>query len=348
MYYYDYYPFWAGFFYSLGIELVTSSPTNRGIMEAGLKKASDDTCLPIKVLVGHLQAFKGVDAVFIPRLVSVEQKTYLCPKILGLPESVLGAVPEGIPVLTLNVNMREGRRSFLKELEKFGVQLGKSRGQIHQALSEAYKWLRHYEYLRKEGWDFEESISCFDQIMDKSTGDRIKKADNNTGTDELSYPEQDNRPTIALVGHSYLTYENYSNMNLLQKLKQKANLKVIENVKLEEIEAQHMSLRKKIFWSHAKKIFGAGNSYVSNLEVDGIIYLSCFGCGTDSLINDILARNARISHKPYMVITLDEHTGEAGVVTRLEAFVDMIERRLNNETNLSSYGECLDRNSSIV
>src|SRR5690606_34530103 len=98
--YYEYYPFWAGFFYKLGIELVTSPVTNREIMEAGLKKAPDETCLPVKILVGHLTVLDKMDGIFLPRLVSMEENTYLCPKILGLPESVLYALPPVSQVYT--------------------------------------------------------------------------------------------------------------------------------------------------------------------------------------------------------------------------------------------------------
>jgi predicted nucleotide-binding protein (sugar kinase/HSP70/actin superfamily) len=36
-----------------------------------------------------------------------------------------------------------------------------------------------------------------------------------------------------------------------------------------------------------------------------------------------------------LVIKLDEHTGEAGVDTRLEAFIDMLERRM--QKNIATF-----------
>ena len=56
------------------------------------------------------------------------------------------------------------------------------------------------------------------------------------------------------------------------------------------------------------------------------------------MVQEMLARIAREQHKPYMVITLDEHSGEAGLITRLEAFLDMVERRKVHEGNLSTHG----------
>jgi predicted nucleotide-binding protein (sugar kinase/HSP70/actin superfamily) len=73
---------------------------------------------------------------------------------------------------------------------------------------------------------------------------------------------------------------------------------------------------------------GAGGYYLAG-EVDGIIGVIAFGCGPDSLMIDVVTRAAkRKFNKPLMNITIDEHTAEAGLVTRLEAFVDMLQRRV--------------------
>lgn len=341
--YYDYYPFWAVFFHRLGIELVTTPPTNRRIMELGLKAATDDTCLPIKILAGHLKCLKDVDAVFLPRLVSVEEKTYMCPKILGIPESVLRAVPPNLPVITVALNRREGKRQVVKALEGLGDQLGKGKAEIRGALREAEDWQRYYEHQRKAGYDFQESVNLL-QSMIKGSAPK----DNAHPPEREEERREAGRPTIALVGHAYLINESYANLDLLAKLRGKADVRLVENISLPEVEHHLKGLRKKMFWSHAKRILGAGHTFVADERVDGLIYLSCFGCGTDSMTQDLLARKARQEHKPYMVLTLDEHSGEAGLVTRLEAFLDMIERRKRHESDISSYGECLDCNPNAL
>lgn len=362
--YYDFYPFWAGFFHKLEIELVTSPLTNRQIMEIGLKKAPDETCLPVKVFVGHLNALDQVDGIFIPRMVSMEENTYLCPKILGLPESVLYAIPQGYEVYTVDVNWREGKRNVLKSLELFGQKIGRSRAQVREAFIEAQQWLQAYERMRRAGWSYEESMEYFENIAEpmklNELGFRGNRGKNQKSSEfedgwlldrdsrRKVEEEEEDRPRIALIGHSYLTYERYANLNLLEKLREKAELYLVENIDSELIEQNQQTLKKKIFWSHAKKIYGAGGSCVDNPKIDGLIYLSCFGCGTDSMTNDLLARRARAQLKPYMVITLDEHSGEAGLVTRIEAFLDMLERRKGNESHVSTHGKLLDCYSSPV
>lgn len=345
LFYYDYFPFWAGFFHQLGIEVVTSPPTHREIMEQGLKKASDETCLPLKLLAGHIQALKDVDAIFLPRMVSVEADTYSCPKFLGIPESLLPAVPSGIQVLTVTLNWRKGKRLVLKELQVLGLQLGKGKADIQKAFTLGQEWQKRYLDSSGAGWDFEESMR---EIESATKGLESPTYSISPAPPGPLTAQNTDRMRIALVGHSYLTYEPYANLNLLARLRQKAEVELVQHVTQEEIDTHLLGLHKKLFWKHAKQIFGAGNKFVTDPKIDGIIYLSCFGCGTDSMVQELLARFARDQHKPYMMITLDEHSGEAGLVTRLEAFLDMVERRKVHEGYVSAHGECLDRDSDTL
>ena len=61
-------------------------------------------------------------------------------------------------------------------------------------------------------------------------------------------------------------------------------------------------------------------------KIDGIITLTAFGCGPDSLMLEDIRRKAKNFNKPLLNLTIDEHTGEAGFITRLEAFCDMLYR----------------------
>ena len=72
---------------------------------------------------------------------------------------------------------------------------------------------------------------------------------------------------------------------------------------------------------------GSGGHYLE-AGVEGVIGVVAFGCGPDSLMMDMVQRQAiKLGTTPFMSLTLEEHTAEAGIITRLEAFLDMIERR---------------------
>ncbi|HSH36286.1 2-hydroxyacyl-CoA dehydratase, partial [Schnuerera sp.] len=91
-------------------------------------------------------------------------------------------------------------------------------------------------------------------------------------------------------------------------------------------------------WSHGQKIVGAAFSLIERKAVHGIIYISAFGCGLDSVLIDLVERKAKESKIPFTLLTIDEQTGEAGINTRIEAFIDMLEWRDKDEDNFSTYG----------
>jgi len=61
--------------------------------------------------------------------------------------------------------------------------------------------------------------------------------------------------------------------------------------------------------------------------IDGLIHLAPFNCTPEIVAVSVLPRLARDHDVPLLALSFDEHSGEAGLVTRLEAFVDLLERR---------------------
>jgi predicted nucleotide-binding protein (sugar kinase/HSP70/actin superfamily) len=96
-------------------------------------------------------------------------------------------------------------------------------------------------------------------------------------------------------------------------------------------------LPKPMFWNFGSIALGCVTHVVENGGYDGIIYIMSFGCGIDSFINDLAERRIRRKTDiPYMVLNIDEHTGEAGFNTRIEAFMDMINWREKSDDYVSS------------
>ena len=81
------------------------------------------------------------------------------------------------------------------------------------------------------------------------------------------------------------------------------------------------------YWTYEDEVVGAAGHYIHDESVDGLVAVGSFGCGPDSTLLDMVQRAARDAGKPFMNLIIDEHTGEAGLVTRLEAYVDMLARR---------------------
>ena len=88
--YYNNYPFYYGFFKGLGFDILLSDKTTTKLINDGSNYVVSDTCLPIKVFVGHVVNLlsKGCDTIFIPSLQSTAYKVNNCTKIRGLPEII--------------------------------------------------------------------------------------------------------------------------------------------------------------------------------------------------------------------------------------------------------------------
>ena len=87
------------------------------------------------------------------------------------------------------------------------------------------------------------------------------------------------------------------------------------------------NLETVLYWSNEYEMTGAAGYFLKSDNIDGIITLTAFGCGPDSLVIERIIRYAKYSKVPLLNLTIDEHTGEAGIVTRIEAFTDMLVRR---------------------
>ena len=142
--------------------------------------------------------------------------------------------------------------------------------------------------------------------------------------------------TIALVGHPYNLYDTFINMDIVKKLN-KLGVGVVtqEYVKEEQIRLEVNTLFKRPFWTFASNSYGFATSISKNKEIDGAIYISSFACGIDSVVIELIKES--INDFPFLVLKVDEHTGEGGVDTRIEAFIDMLERKNNNEDNIPTF-----------
>ena len=292
--YHTYYPMWKSFFEELDCQIVVSEPTSKITLDKGVKNTVDEACLPVKAFVGHvLELGSKVDWVFVPRLISVEERTYICPKFLGLPDMIKHTLPSEIPILEVDVNLYRRKEDIWKTAWDLGLKFKVTPVKVWRALQKSLlSWRLHCEALLEEGKDLKQGL------------------------------------TIALIGHPYNLYDDYINMNLIKRLKNHGiNVITPEHVPEPIIQEHAARLPKKLFWSMGKTLIGSAYHLIEHPQVDGMIHIAAFGCGPDSFTGELIERRCRRLGKPILNLNLDEHTGEAGIVTRLEAFIDMLEWR---------------------
>jgi predicted nucleotide-binding protein (sugar kinase/HSP70/actin superfamily) len=284
--YYKYYPFLESFFTELGAEIVSSTDTNKEILDKGVMYCVDEACLPVKVFHGHVASIKDkCDVMVIPRIMQLREREFICPKFCGLPEMVVNSIPD-MPKATMAPIYATSRAKL-------------------------------YEWAKDAGSLVTNDISKIKIAFNKAVDEQKKFKSgikNNKG-----------RLNIALAGHPYNIYDNYLNMNLVKKL-DKLGVGVIteEYVDDDLIDYEVKHLYKRPFWTFARNTYGFTVHMAMSKKVDGIVYISSFACGIDSVLIELI--KDRIGDFPFMVLKIDEHTGEAGLDTRIEAYVDMLER----------------------
>ena len=360
LFYYRFAPFWEMFFAALGAEIVFSDPTNKRILDDGVKSCVDEACLPIKLFCGHVLNLKDrVDYILVPRLTSISKNEYICPEFGGLPDMIRHTL-KGLPkLIDTEVNMRKSARGGLKAAVEIGAMLGAGRRRTTEAFRLAAQDFRKdsfYTEFKKtvmkngnldqaEALKAEAILSAVGQKSENRPQMECQKGENRPrpkGQKSENCPHGvcRKRLRVGVIGHPYTVYDRYISMDLLRKLTDHGvEFRTIESVDEADINRHASRLAKPMFWNHGRMAYGAALHMAESGEVDGFICLSSFGCGIDSFVNDLIERHVRRRFGiPLITMTIDEHSGEAGFNTRLEAFLDMLQWRRQNEGHISASG----------
>ena len=314
MSFYHNYPFYYGFFTALGIKIVLSDVTTKQTLSRGSALVVTETCLPIKIYVGHILNLldKGIDKILVPSIQSVAYKIYNCSKIRGLPDLIRNVIKQDFTMIQATLDKSEknhGLYDFLRELAApFGITDEKK---IKEASKAGWRAYNNFHIMSKSGMSYKKAINYALQgkvFIESSTKE---------------YPI-----SIALVAHGYNIYDDRASMKIIDKL-ESMDVKVYTSLQLSQeqtIEGIN-ALGEKLYWANEFEMTGTAGHYMKDNKIDGLIALNAFGCGPDSLMIERIVRKAKQFNKPILHLTIDEQTGEAGFITRLEAFVDMLFRK---------------------
>lgn len=334
--YYSFYPQWKTYLEELGTEVVLSPPTTKEILDQGIRDTVTDACIPIKVFHGHVASLVGqVDWILIPRLVSIDGDATLCPKFLGLPDMIETSIKGIPPLLTPRLDIRDGRFAPFRAW----LQVAKTLGANHRKAMLAYHRARqvgqYYQALLASRMLPSEAMSAIDRwwssLPDKSwlglSKDRSSIASARSSTEVLG--NSDRQIRLAVVGYPYMIHDEYVNCGLLANLTRLgATILTPDMVPIKARQAQAMKQPKYLFWYYSNQVIRATYYFFQEKMIDGLIHVTAFACGPDAMVSKLLELDCRKHDRlPYLSLCLDEHTGVAGVMTRLEAFIDMLVRR---------------------
>ncbi len=283
--------FWATFFKTLGHRPVLSPPSSEETLRAGLKHLAVGVCLPIKLAAGHVHTLlqRGVDFVFLPSVIHLPghdpSHSYPCPYTMAVPFMISS---KGNGRLLSPVISLHDVETFLDGFAVHEDLLGATRTEIEDA------WL--------EGWRAQREV---DEEFSERALDLLEK--------------HQFRHAFAILGKPYNTFDGWLNLSLFERLRRKGVLAIPQKF----LPFAKEDAATAFPWRYSTDMSSSAELLAGRDELRPVI-VSNFGCGPDAFaLHQIEEETLR--NTPHLVLEFDEHRGEAGVITRIEAFLDQIE-----------------------
>ncbi len=313
--FYYYYPLWKKLFELLDVEVVLSDPSNKHLVEKGIKVTVPEICIPIKIFNGHVIDLleRDVDMIFVPRFISVEKDYWFCPKFLGLPELVTYNVPGSRSrMLTFDIETLSEDTSDFATYKPLCTLLGVKPVKLKTALKEASGYWQRFRRICRAGYTIEEAERLCREGVDAPE----------------PFDPGKFKITLGVLGYVYNIYNPFASLDIVGKLRSMGvNVITFEMMDEKKIRSHRAASDKNLYWTFSDKLAGAAGNLLEREDIDGLIHVTAFGCGPDSIIGKLMELESEAGHKPLMTLRIDEHTGESHLQTRLEAFVDMIVRK---------------------
>ncbi|MDP2183169.1 MAG: acyl-CoA dehydratase activase-related protein [Actinomycetota bacterium] len=289
MLYHKYHVLWSTFFEELGCETVVSPPTNKWLLERGASLAVDESCLSMKIFLGHVEALRGrADYVLVPAIASLYPREDACVKLMGAYDIARHSV-EGVSLITYVVDEQRGI-SEKREMLRLGRKFCRNPLRVRAAYHRARLNLRAHE----------RELAREQQSLVDAPRDRLR---------------------ILIVGHAYNLADEFIGAPIKRYL-ESLDVTVLDSEALDHEVARSLyaHISTDVKWTYNKQLLGAVEYYRD--KVDGMIFLVAFPCGPDSLMVELCQR--RVKDVPIAILVLDELSSETGLRTRMESFVDIL------------------------
>jgi predicted nucleotide-binding protein (sugar kinase/HSP70/actin superfamily) len=242
---------------------------------------------------------KDIDYLFLPSVINMTHESsnlthsYACPYIQCLPYIIGSAVnleSHDFQLLQPIIHFEYGEAHVEKTFRKIAADIGVKGRKVTKAIKKAQETQKNF-YKRME--------------------ERGKEVLDNLGEDETA---------LVIISRPYNGCDSGVNLDLPEKLRDMGITAIPMDcipMDLEDISRDYPNM----YWKYGQKILAAARFIAKDKRLHAL-YITNFGCGPDSFISKFFPKE--VGGKPFLMIDIDEHSADAGVMTRCEAFLDSL------------------------
>lgn len=343
---------WSAALKKLGVEALIPPHTSKKTLEIAAKYSPESICLPYKMVLGNfLQAIeKGADYVAmisspgICRLGEYGQSIKNVLKDLGYEDKYTELqLYDGFKGMYSFLTQLSGVRNPVILAKAINIAVRKVF--VLDKLENLFSYYRAREtvvgtaekhYNRALSLIIEANNTKELKAFEKEAITEIKKTEIDKNRDVL---------TVDITGEIFLVQEPFSNQNIEKELgrmgvQTRRSLTVSGFIKDAIIPKAfkkgetHLERAYRMARPYLMRDIGGDAlesvsdvAYANERGVDGIIHVSPFTCMPEIMSQNIFPTMRENCEIPILTLILDEQTGRAGYITRLEAFVDLMRRR---------------------
>lgn len=348
------------FFDAMGKKVVIPPPKNQEVLELGVRNSPEDMCFPFKILLGQYIKVLEQGAEILISLGGYGPCRF--GYYMPLHEEILKDLGYKFKTITIETPIAPWNASLPKFFHMLYDLLGfSSPFKLYNAGRNAVYKILYVEQLERKMYHFipreinkgqtEASFEKALSILDEAGGNNFEKIkaafiEGIKLMDSIPHREDDNLPKIGIVGEIYMVLDHDNNLDAEKKL---ANMGVdVDRSLWISSWTMHRVLFRKKHKTHMMNLIkpylgefigGDGQESIMNTILykekgyDGVIHILPFGCLPEISAKEILTNVSRDYDIPVLSLSFDEQTGEAGFVTRLEAFIDLLLQRRGEGLN---------------
>jgi predicted nucleotide-binding protein (sugar kinase/HSP70/actin superfamily) len=263
----------------------------------GVESMTAETCFPVKVLHGHVKHLLDLaDYIFLPNIINAPtpnpgEHGQFCPFVGSsqyIVKAALGISESRLikPTLFLKGSLEEITGSFRSSLPK-----GRKPSWAAVASALERSWQKYHLFRGRM----------------KERGESLLE----------ETPEEE--PVWIVTGRSYNLYDERCNLRLGKHLA-KLGIRAVPMDFL-ELDRENLDDFPNMYWGSGSRILRAARRISRTPNFHGV-HLTNFACGVDSFLEHFYRQI--MGEKPSLILELDEHSAAAGLLTRLEAYRNVV------------------------